>query len=108
MTRDTTGGSEMAIGVYFNFQGATLEQYDEATRRLNNGQPMRALSDWPGGGCLSHAAWYEESGALGVFDVWESPESFERFGEKLMPIISEVGMPTAEPHIVPLHNFVAS
>jgi hypothetical protein len=98
----------MAIGVYFNFQGATLEQYDEATRRLNNGQPIRALSDWPGGGCLSHAAWYEESGALGVFDVWESPESFERFGEKLMPIISEVGMPTAEPHIVPLHNFVAS
>lgn len=46
----------MAIGVYFNFQGATLDQYEEATRRLNNGQPMRALSHWPGGGCLAHGA----------------------------------------------------
>jgi hypothetical protein len=98
----------MAIGVYFNFQGATLDQYDEACRRLNNGQPMRALSDWPGGGCLAHTAWQEESGALGVFDVWQSPEAFEQFGEKLMPILSEVGITPAEPHVVPLHNFVAS
>ena len=37
----------MAIGVYFNFPGSTLDQYDEAGRRLNNGQPMRALADWP-------------------------------------------------------------
>ena len=98
----------MAIGVYFNFQGSTLEQYDEACRRINNGQPMRALSDWPGGGCLVHTAWHEESGALGVFDVWASPEAFAQFGEKLMPITTDLGMPPAEPHIVPLHNFVAS
>lgn len=61
-----------------------------------------------GGRCLAHTAWHEESGALGVFDVWESPEAFELFGEKLMPIISEVGITPAEPHVVPLHNFVAS
>lgn len=98
----------MAIGVYFNFEGATLDQYDDACRRLNNGQPMRALSDWPGGGCLEHCAWAEDSGALGVFDVWESPEAFQSFGEKLMPILGEVGIAPAEPHIVQLHNFVAS
>jgi hypothetical protein len=98
----------MAIGVYFNFEGTTLDQYDEASRRLNNGQPLTALSQWPGGGCLSHTAWHEESGALGVFDVWESPEAFERFGQTLMPILGEVGIPQAEPHIVPLHNFVSS
>ena len=98
----------MAIGVYFNFENTTLEQYDEICRRLNNGQPMTKLSDWPGGGCLEHAAWQEESGALGVFDVWESAESFQSFGGKLMPILGEVGLPQAEPHIVELHNFVAS
>ena len=98
----------MAIGVYFNFPDTTVEQYDEVCRRLNNGQPMRALSDWPGGGCLEHAAWGEESGTLGVFDVWESPEAFQRFGETLMPILGEVGMPQVEPHVMPLHNFVAS
>jgi hypothetical protein len=84
-----------------------LEQYDEVTRKLNNGQAMHALADWPAG-CLSHAAWAEESGALGVFDVWESAEAFHAFGEKLLPVIAEVGLPAAEPHVVPLHNFVNS
>jgi hypothetical protein len=98
----------MAIGVYFNFADTTLDQYDEVCRKLNGGQPMTKLADWPGGGCLAHAAWQEESGALGVFDVWESPEAFQRFGEKMMPAAGEVGLPSTEPHVVPLHNFVAS
>jgi len=98
----------MAIGVYFTFPGSTLAQYDEICRGLNNGQPLTSLSDWPGGGCLAHAAWAEESGALSVFDVWESVEAFQRFGEHLMPLTVKVGLPEAEPHIVPLHNFVAS
>ena len=98
----------MAIGVYFSFENTTLEQYDEVCRRLNDGQLMTKLSDWPVGGCLEHAAWQEESGALNVFDVWESAEAFQGFGEKLMPVAGEVGLPTAEPHIVQLHNFVAS
>jgi hypothetical protein len=98
----------MPIGVYFNFADATLEKYDEACRRINDGQPMQSLSDWPDGGCLAHTAWAEESGALCVFDVWESPEAFQGFGEKLTPILTEVGITPAEPHVVPLHNFVAS
>jgi hypothetical protein len=97
----------MAIGVYFNFENTTLDQYDEVCRRLNSGQPLTKLSDWPGGGILEHAAWQEESGSLCVFDVWESAEAFQGFGEKLMPIIGQVGLPQAEPHIVQLHNFVA-
>ena len=97
----------MAIGVYFNFQDSTVDQYDEVCRKVNNGQLMSKLSDWPGGGCLAHSAWQEGS-ALNVFDVWESPEAFQAFGEKLMPALSEVGLPQAEPHIAQLHNFVAS
>jgi hypothetical protein len=85
-----------------------VAQYDDICRRLNNGQLMTKLSDWPVGGCLAHTAWQEDSGALGVFDVWESTEAFQSFGEKLMPILGEVGVPAAEPHVVPLHNFVAS
>jgi hypothetical protein len=99
---------QMAIGVYFAFENTTLEQYEEVSRRVNDGQLLTKLSQWPGGGILEHAAWQEESGALGVFDVWESAEAFQSFGEKLMPIMAEVGLPQAEPHIVPLHNFIAS
>jgi hypothetical protein len=40
------------IVVSFNFRGATTEEYDQVTLRPNNGQPMRALADWSGGGCL--------------------------------------------------------
>jgi hypothetical protein len=98
----------MAIGVYFNFANTTLEQYDEVSRRLNDGQLLTELSQWPGGGILEHSAWEEESGSLCVFDVWESVEAFQSFGEKLMPIIGAVGLPQAEPHIVQLHNFIAA
>jgi hypothetical protein len=98
----------MAIGVYFNFENTTQEQYDEVARRLNDGKPLTKLSEWPGGGILEHAAWPEQSGSLCGFDVWVSAEAFHNFGEKLMPILGEVGLPQAEPHIVQLHNFVAS
>jgi hypothetical protein len=96
----------MAIGVYFRFQGATADQYDQVCRGLNDGELLTKLSDWPGGGCLSHAAW-QEGDSFGVFDVWESPEAFASFGEKMMPLAAEAGM-VAEPHVFPLHNFVAS
>jgi hypothetical protein len=87
----------MAIGVIFNFPGGTTEQYDEACRGLNNGQLMRSLADWPGGGCLSHAAGATPAG-LCVLDVWESA--------KLMPLIQQAGLKPDEPIVFPAHNFV--
>ncbi len=95
----------MAIGVIFNFPGGTTDQYDEVCRALNNGQLMRSLADWPGGGCLSHAAGATPSG-LCVLDVWESAEKFRAFGEKLMPVIQQAGLEADEPIIFPAHNFV--
>jgi hypothetical protein len=97
---------EMAIGVLFDFPDGTLEQYDEVCRGLNNGQPMHSLSDWPGGGILAHAASEGPNGGLRVFDVWESEEAFQRFGEKLGPLAGASGLGEAQPQITPLHNFV--
>ena len=98
----------MPVGVYFSFEDATLDQYDEACRKLNNGQPMRALTDWTSGGILAHSVWTEGPGKLRVFDVWESPEAFQRFGEILGPILGELGIEGGPPHIIELHNFVGS
>jgi hypothetical protein len=95
----------MAIGVIFIFPGATVDQYEEVCRGINNGQPMRALADWPGGGCLSHAAGATPEG-LRVTDVWESPEKFQAFGEMLMPHLAQAGIQPAEPTVFPVHNFV--
>lgn len=95
----------MAIGVFFNFPGATTEQYDEVCRGLNNGQPLRSLSDWPGDGCLAHLAGATPEG-LHIADVWESPEKFQAFGEKLMPLAQQAGIQLTEPVVFPVHNFV--
>ncbi len=96
----------MAIGVIFSFPGGTIKQYDEVTRGLNNGQPLRSLAEWPGGGCLSHAAG-ATPGGLCVLDVWESAEKFQAFGETLMPLIHQAGLKPDAPVIFPAHNFVS-
>ena len=52
-----------------------------------------------------HAAFEGENG-LQVFDVWDSPEAFEAFGETLMPILSAAGIDPGEPMISPIHNII--
>ena len=97
----------MAIGVYFNFENTSIDQYEQVCRGLNNGELITKLSEL-GDGCLVHTAWQEESGALGVYDVWESAEAFGAFGERLMPLLSEAGFAESQPHVIQLHNFVAA
>jgi hypothetical protein len=40
------------------------------------------------------------------FDVWESAEKFQAFGEKLMPLMQQAGLKPDEPVVFPAHNFV--
>jgi hypothetical protein len=39
--------------------------------------------------------------------VWESEEAFNRFGESLVPILSEVGV-EVQPEVYPAHTFVSA
>ena len=59
----------------------------------------------PGAVFLSHAAGATPDG-LRVIDVWESPEKFQAFGEKLVPLLRQAGINPAEPIVFPVHNFV--
>jgi hypothetical protein len=95
----------MPIGVLFEFPGVTQAQYDEACSRLNNGKPLRSLSDWPSGGVLSHVAGPTPNGWR-VVDVWESEADLQKFAGRLMPILKDVGMPEVQPQVFPVHNFV--
>ena len=95
----------MAICAIFEFPGSTMEQYEEGTRELNNGQPFRSLSEWPVSGILSHVAGPTPDGWY-VVDVWESEEAFQRFGQLLAPILEKVGMPPVAPRVFPVHNLV--
>jgi hypothetical protein len=84
--------------------GGTREQYDEVCARLTGGRSLSSLSDWPVEGILSHAAGPTDDGWC-VVDVWESEEAFRRFGEVIVPILQELGVP-GEPRVLPVHNVV--
>jgi hypothetical protein len=91
-------GSDMAIAVRFSAEPTTQEKYDEARGRLEGD------GNWPAPGLVFHAT-YGQDQIEGVFEVWESQEAFEQFGEKLMPLLDEVGITAGEPEVLPVYKF---
>ena len=89
----------MAIGIYFPVQGMTAEKYDNVISQLED-----AGAGAPAGRSY-HCAFQGEAG-LHVFDVWESQEAFDAFGETLMPILGAAGIDPGEPMISPVHNII--
>ena len=89
----------MAICIYFPVQGMSADKYDEVIKRLENaGQGAPA-------GRTYHVAFEGENG-LQVVDVWDSQETFEAFGQTLMPILGELGIDPGEPMISPTHSII--
>jgi len=78
----------------------TTEQYDETVRRLQES------GDFPPDGLEYHVAFGSE-GDFRVSEIWDSREQFEAFGERLMPLLTEVGIELAgEPEILDVYNIV--
>jgi hypothetical protein len=89
----------MAIGIYFNPASMTAAQYDETIRRLDAagaGRPAGRL----------HHACFGSGDKLQVFDIWESQQDFDRFGQTLMPILQEIGLDPGQPTVEPVHNLI--
>lgn len=89
-------------------QGPTVtqERYEETVRKLTGKSRLESRADWPVDGLLIHTAGQSDSG-FRVVDVWESEDACRRFGEKLAPILQEVGI-TDPPEAYPAHTFVSS
>jgi hypothetical protein len=85
--------------MYFTPATFTPAQYDEALKRL-----VAAGAGAPSGRQL-HVA-LESGGNIQVFDVWESEESFQKFGETLLPILSELEADPGQPMVQPVHNVI--
>lgn len=87
------------ITVVFEFPGVTTSQYDDLGKRLN-------VSDAnPPQGLVFHCASSTGSSLL-ITDVWESEESFRKFGERLMPAMEATGIAKATPKIYQTHNAI--
>ena len=94
----------MAIGVIFEFHGATRAQYENTVKKGLKGRRNK-LADWPVKGVLAHMA-RPMPGGWRVVDVWQSEAAFKRFGKVLIPILKESGLPEVEPKIFPLKRFI--
>jgi hypothetical protein len=78
----------------------TNEMYDETIRRLEKS------GDWFPDGLDFHVA-FRSNGNFCVSEVWDSREQFDAFGERLMPILKDVGIELrSEPEMLETHNII--
>jgi hypothetical protein len=97
----------MAIVAVFQSPTLTQATYEESVRQLSGGlSRMEKPANWPVEGLLVHVAGQGPNG-FRVVDVWESEEAFQRFGEKLMPIMKAIGIEGA-PEVYPSHTVVSA
>ncbi len=78
----------------------TTEQYDETVRL------MEKSGDWPPEGLEYHVA-FRSNGNLRVSEIWDTREQFDAFGERLMPVLKDVGVElSGEPEMLEIYNII--
>jgi len=90
----------MSIVARYNPTTLTTERYDESLRRL------KEAGEFPPDGLEYHICFGSE-GNLRVSEIWDSREQMEAFGERLMPILADIGIEfSGEPEIFEVHNTI--
>jgi hypothetical protein len=90
----------VSVLVRFSPENMTGQEYDEAVRRLQD------AGDFPPDGLAYHVC-FGTDGNLRVSEIWDSKEQLEAFGERLMPLLAEVGITPGEPELLEIHNIVS-
>jgi hypothetical protein len=90
----------MSIVVRFNPTNLSREKYDESLRRL------KEAGEFPPDGMDYHVLFGSEDD-LRVSEIWDSREQLQAFGERLMPILADIGIEfSGDPDIFEAHNVV--
>jgi hypothetical protein len=89
----------VSVLIRFSPPSLTAEQYDEVVRRLND------EGVFPADG-LDYEICFGSDGHLKVSQVWDSQKQLEAFGERLRPILADVGINPGEPEVVEVHNII--
>lgn len=89
----------MAVVLRFAAPGMTAAKYDECLSRLE-----QAGAGAPAGR-LYHVCFGDKDN-LRVSDIWDSTESFERFGQTLRPILEDLGIDSGEPEVIEVYNII--
>lgn len=89
----------MSVLIRFAPASLTAAQYDESVRKLEE------AGSFPPDG-LDYHVCFGTDGNLRVSEIWDSREQLDAFGERLMPVLAEVGIDPGEPEILEIHNIV--
>jgi hypothetical protein len=89
----------VSVLIRFAPSSLTAEQYDKVVTRLTE------EGVFPADG-LDYEICFGSEGNLKVSQVWDTKEHMEAFGQRLMPILQEVGINPGEPEIVEVHNII--
>jgi hypothetical protein len=89
----------VSLVIRFSPPSLTAEQYDEVVRRLTD------AGVFPADG-LDYELCFGSAGNLKVSQVWDSQEQLEAFGERLRPILAELGINPGEPEVLDVHNII--
>jgi hypothetical protein len=91
----------MSIVVRFSPVSMTAEKYDEAFQRHED----EGIA-FPPDGMELHVC-FGQDGNLRVSEIWDSREQLQAYGEKLMPLLADVGIQlSGEPEIFEVHKLV--
>jgi hypothetical protein len=92
---------EDTVSVLIRFvpDSLTADQYDKVVSRLNEEGVFPAEG-------LDYEICYGSGEKMRVSQVWDTQEHLEAFGERLKPILAEVGIDPGQPEIVPVHNII--
>jgi len=93
------GGIAVSVLARFAPASLTTEQYDESIRRLQE------AGDFPPDG-LDYHVCFGSDGNLRVSEIWDSQEQMEAFGERLMPVLADIGIEVNAPEFLEIHNIV--
>jgi hypothetical protein len=90
----------VSIVVRFTPTSLTAAKYDTTI------QAIKESGTFPPDGLEYHICFGSEDN-LRVSEIWDSPEHFAAFGERLMPILSAAGIEfSGEPEIFEVHNLI--
>ena len=90
----------MSIVARFKPTNLTTEKYDESLRRLEE------TGGFPVDG-LEYHIFFGPEDDLRVSEIWDSREQMDAFGERLLPILAEIGIEfSGPPEIFEVRNIV--
>ena len=89
----------MSVLIRFNPPSLTAEQYDNAVQRMTDEGVQPADG-------LDYEVCFGKPGNLKVSQIWDSQEQLDAFAERLMPILSELGIEPGEPEVIEVHHII--